>query len=385
MTLTRVLRKAYDGEREFRGKPDQTTVEYSLSAPIAIAGEQALSDGAMLERIIAVEMSPNSLDDNMRKSYETLRELPLNAFMSRFIPFSLNTNFESELNKAEVWAADLLDLDTLPDRVRKNLTVMIFGFSQFIRFGVEQGILSNEQVSDMEEATRGATHNVKDVIVGEDGVTKVALDYMVEHLAIMAETGRLKHGQDYKVQAYGDIVIRLDACLAEYRKFHRETQLDGELLDAKAYRKQLKENYDRGGYVTDVGVVVKMGKQPKRVVALNPEHAEKLGIDLDGFRGNTESRKGVYRCVVGYTPFFLPALFFPPVLFELHCHFRDASKAWISCDASLSGCVPSGTSTMQTNIFFVSRGVISCAAARPPSSPSSITTTLSKCSIRSCS
>ena len=154
--------------------------------------------------------------------------------MSRFIPFSLNTNFDSELNKAEVWAADLLDLDTLPDCVRKNLTVMIFGFSQFIRFGVEQGILSNEQVSDMEEAVRGATHAVKNVLVGEDGVTKVALDYMVEHLAVMAETGRLKDGQGYKVRAHGDIVIRLDACLAEYRKFHRETQLDGELLDAKA-------------------------------------------------------------------------------------------------------------------------------------------------------
>ena len=59
--LTRVLRKAYDGEKEFRGRPDQTTTEYSLSAPIAIAGEVALTEGAMLERIIAVEMSPNQL------------------------------------------------------------------------------------------------------------------------------------------------------------------------------------------------------------------------------------------------------------------------------------------------------------------------------------
>ena len=111
---------------------------------------------------------------------------------------------------------------------------MIFGFMQFVRFGQAHGILSNEQVSDMDDTVADAVNTVKNLLVGEDGVTKVALDYMVEHLAVMAETGRLKDGQGYKVRAHGDIVIRLDACLAEYRKFHRETQLDGELLDAKA-------------------------------------------------------------------------------------------------------------------------------------------------------
>ena len=167
---------------------------------------------------------------------------------------------------------------------------MIFGFMQFVRFGQAHGILSNEQVSDMDDTVADAVNTVKNLLVGEDGVTKVALDYMVEHLAVMAETGRLTYGQDYVVrETYGDIVIRFDACHAEYRRYHRETQLDSELLNAKAYRKQAKENYDRGGYVTEVRALVRIGKGPKRVIILDLKCAEELGIDLDGFHGNEES------------------------------------------------------------------------------------------------
>jgi hypothetical protein len=224
--LTRLLRKAYDGEKEFRGRPDQTTVEYSLSAPIAIAGEVALTEGALLERNVAVEMSPNDLTAKMRKAYQALRGLPLQAFCGRYIPFCLRSDFDMELNRAEVAAVDLLDgFEELPDRIRKNLTVMIFGFNQFIRFGIEQGIL--DETDDLTDVLAEAVTAVKNALCGEDGVTKVALDYMIGHLATMAETERLKHGRDYIIRGtYGDIAIRFDSCSAEYRKFARETQLE---------------------------------------------------------------------------------------------------------------------------------------------------------------
>lgn len=290
--LTRLLRRAYDGEKEFRGRPDQSTVEYSLSAPIAIAGEVALTEGAMLERIISVEMSPNDLTAQMRKAYQTLRGLPLQAFMGRFIPFALRTDFDKELTQAEVLAADLLDLEALPDRIRKNLTVMIFGFNQFIRFGIEQGILDESE--DWTPLLKEALCTVRDAVCGSDGVTKVALDYFIEHLAVMAETERLKHGRDYVIrETYQDIAIRFDACFAEYRKFHRETQLDGELLNAPAYRRQMRENQQRGGYIVDTSTSVKYEGINKRSVIIDPARADNM--DWSGFFGAGEDKDDFHK------------------------------------------------------------------------------------------
>ena len=209
---------------------------------------------------------------------------------SGIIPFALRTNFEKELNKAEVLATDLLDgFEELPDRIRKNLTVMIFGVNQFVRFGIEQGIL--DENDDLTDGLAEAVTAVKNALCGEDGVTKVALDHMIHHLATMAETQRLVYGRDSVVrETYGDIAIRFDSCFAEFRKFHRETQLDGEILNAQAYRKQIKENRDRGGYITETSALVRFGTTSKRAIIIDAKRAEVLGIDLSGFFSNEDGK-----------------------------------------------------------------------------------------------
>ncbi|MDP6599581.1 MAG: hypothetical protein QGI86_27570, partial [Candidatus Poribacteria bacterium] len=246
--LTRTLRKAYDGEKEFRGRPDQTTNEYALTAPVAIAGEVSLSEGALLERIIAIEMSPNHLNQQMRKSFHSMQALPLQAFISGYIPFVLSTPMEKQLQETELVAVDLLNLGPMPDRVRNNLMIMIFGFNQFIRFGIEQGVLSAED--DYLPFLKTAVQTVKEAVCSNQGVTRLALDYLLEHLAVMAETGKLREGMHYKFDQH-QVFIRLPACLAEFRRYHRETQLEGELLDANAYRKQIRENMERKSYISN--------------------------------------------------------------------------------------------------------------------------------------
>ena len=219
----------------------------------------------------------------MRKAMLLLQGLPLQAFMSRYIPFCLHIDFDKELNTAEVLAADLLDdMNVLPDRIRKNLTVMIFGFNQFIRFGIEQGIV--DENDDLTNTLSETVTIVRNALCGEDSITKVALDYMVEHLAVMAETRRLNYEQDYVIrETCGDIAIRFSSCLAEFRKYHRETQLDGELLNAQAYHKQIKENHERGGYITETQAVVKFGTQAKRAVVIDNERAAELKMDFSVF------------------------------------------------------------------------------------------------------
>ena len=284
-SLSRLLRKAYDGVSEFRGRPDQTTTEYALTAPVAMAGEVSLSEGALLERIIAVEMSPNHLTSVMRQAYTTLRALPLQAFMTGYIPFVLQTDVEQELIVAQQMLTELLGSEQLPDRVNNNLTIMVFGFKQFMRFCAQKGVSD----IDYRPVLRDGIEAVKGIVCGQQGVTKLALDYLLEHLATMAETGKLQYGIHYKFDQH-QVSIRLRSCLAEFRRYHRETQLDGELLDEAAYRKQIRENMERKSYITDSSDSVRFSHQEeshvKRAVQINLEQAEAAGLDLSGFIGS---------------------------------------------------------------------------------------------------
>ena len=283
-SLSRTLRKAYDGEKAFRGRPDQTTNEYALTAPVAIAGEVSLSEGALLERIIAVQMSPNHLNHRMRKAYATLQTLPLNAFISAYVPFVLATEVEAQIKETELMALDLIDGDDLPDRVHNNLKVMLFGFNQFLRFGQLAGLLDDDQ--SYHAMLKPALTAVKESVCGSQGVTRLALDDLLDNLAVMAEVGRLQAGTHYQLLEPAQVAIRLKSCLAEFRRFHRETQLQGELLDMAAYHKQLRENQERQGYVLETSKAVTFTSghnQRKRAVIIDLEQALALGLDLSGF------------------------------------------------------------------------------------------------------
>jgi hypothetical protein len=61
----RILRRVYQGEVEHRGKPDLRLIAYHLTAPVAVAGEVAVStQPALLERIIPVSPSPHWLAEH---------------------------------------------------------------------------------------------------------------------------------------------------------------------------------------------------------------------------------------------------------------------------------------------------------------------------------
>jgi hypothetical protein len=221
----------------------------------------------------------------MRQAYTTLRALPLQAFMTGYIPFVLQTDVEQELIVAQQMLTELLGSEQLPDRVNNNLTIMVFGFKQFMRFCAQKGVSD----IDYRPVLRDGIEAVKGIVCGQQGVTKLALDYLLEHLATMAETGKLQYGIHYKFDPH-QVSIRLRSCLAEFRRYHRETQLDGELLDEAAYRKQIRENMERKSYITDSSDSVRFSHQEeshvKRAVQINLEQAEAAGLDLSGFIGS---------------------------------------------------------------------------------------------------
>ena len=209
-----------------------------------------------------------------------MNQLDLSAFIYRYLPFCLSIDFRSDLKSVENMVSELTERE-VPDRVRRNIVAMSFGLDQFVRFlGT-----NNVKISDLwfYENLTCAIESITDALIEEAGASKVALDHLIQELSTMAEIGKLQQDIHYRSMYPKCLAIRLDACLAEFRRYHRETQLDGELLSNRAYQQQIRENYDNDLYVVDKNKVVKMDQQGKRCVIIDIEKTKEGGLDLDGF------------------------------------------------------------------------------------------------------
>jgi NrS-1 polymerase HBD domain len=277
----RILRRVYDGDTEHRGRPDLRLIAYRLMAPVAVAGEVSVArQPAMRERIIPVSPSKTWLPEHedARKAYSELVKLPLHAFASLFIEWSMGQDFSSQWASADRALTESIDRE-MPERIRDDLRVVSFGLRQFERFGQDCGLSIPEQL-DM-----GAIFNgILDQLVSADGRSRVGLDVLLEHLAAMAEMGRLVEGRHYLAKKTdGYLALRLDSCLAEYRRYAKDTASDDEVLSKESYLRQLRENHESKGYVVEVSGRAYFGNDQLRVVRIDRDKAEASGIDLGGF------------------------------------------------------------------------------------------------------
>jgi hypothetical protein len=277
----RILRRVYDGDTEHRGRPDLRLIAYRLMAPVAVAGEVSVArQPAMRERIIPVSPSKTWLPEHedARKAYWELVKLPLHAFASLFIEWSMRQDFPSEWTAADQALSESIDRE-MPERIRDGLHVVSFGLRQFERFGQELDLSIPEQLD-----IGVIFHGILDQLVNADGRSRVGLDVLLEHLAAMAEMGRLIEGRHYLAKkADSSLALRLDSCLAEYRRYAKDTASDDEVLSKESYLRQLRENHESKGYVIEVSGRAYFGNDQLRVVKIDRDRAEASGIDLGGF------------------------------------------------------------------------------------------------------
>lgn len=241
----RHLRCTYDGESTFRGRQDLTSAEYSLTSPVAVIGEDSLTEGALQERMIPVNISANGISQEMRNAFHLLSHLPLTAFCQKYVPYMMGTNFENEIQRAEKLVGEALSAQPVDsDRIKKNLTTVVFGMQQFFNFASSLDLLEVDQDMGLQEMVL----MLRERLCGEGQSARLALDVLVEHLATMAERRELEPNQDYAyLSSSEEIAIRTNNCLAAFRKYHNQTQLSDELLGTDAYRRQMKESMEKGG------------------------------------------------------------------------------------------------------------------------------------------
>lgn len=128
----RYVRLAYDTGHDPRGKPDQTTVDYPLSAPFTVDGEDKFTDPACLERIVVAHMKPATTAEGERahRIFTSTRDNVPRDYAGYFIQQTLKRIVDGRLMKilndaaSDVYQAFPMQL---PDRVRNNHIVAHFG------------------------------------------------------------------------------------------------------------------------------------------------------------------------------------------------------------------------------------------------------------------
>ena len=280
--IHRMMRRSYSNEIESKGKADQTTIDYQLSAPMIVMGEWDIAQPAIRERIILSNYSgvvKNNLQ--MQTDFEKLRLLPLESFMNAYIPFVLGVDIKTMV----IDSVDYI-LNHYPQaqpRLRKNLAVLLTGYKLFNEFAKVNGITPPKvNIDDL------IMSQITDITDSISGVVKSSLDQLLEGIAVMAAGGNgLNDNYSYKLvheQKTGikGLAINMDVVLPLFKEWARKTQYDIEFLDPKSYKKLFKET----DYVANPSKSVKYyGSSIARSLFIDLDKAKASGLNLEGFVG----------------------------------------------------------------------------------------------------
>jgi len=239
-----VTRQAYNCTTVTRGKPDQTIISYKLTAPIVIAGEGSFMEQALHQRQIPIQPKklqklPSYCSENYRKTIS----LDISAFGLRYIQWCLSQDFKALWTKADEIFRENYNGPKLEDRVEDNIKIMLLGLQAFEDYGLYWDIEPHEIIP-----IQKIIENIVTLLVADTSFS--ALNYFLEKLAVMALLGRLKYKISYFLTD-AKLFIHLPSSYTEFRKYARETELEGEILDENAYKRELREcNYVNGGSLT---------------------------------------------------------------------------------------------------------------------------------------
>jgi len=294
--LIRFLKRLYDGEIEHRGRPDLSLVAYHLQAPTAIAGEVTpiALESAMVERVIQVNLNPDTLTASSPyvRAFRELQGLKLQAFALPYIQWCLGANLDDLMAEARVLLPAALR--EVPPRVRDNALVMTSGLVALKQFaaGYDAQIAQGAFRDGVEESVKELLAELFERGAHEE----IGLTIFLETLATLAQTARIKHGIHYTTDGINmRLYIVLPDCIAEFRKFVRETNARVEVLDARAYRRQAREVCERKGYILNTFAnkwfkMYETGKGEKGKIRSCIEiDLEKLPFDTSGFEEPVEN------------------------------------------------------------------------------------------------
>jgi hypothetical protein len=245
------LLMSYDTGFDARGRPDQTILEYPLSAPIIIDGEDLFDDPAVQERMLVVALHPETIAEGSTEwqAFEELSEYPLEGLALPLVRFTLS--------RGQDWAHVTFQgmhrrtHDTfpglLPDRVRRNIAVCMTGWQLFCDF------MRQYDIDFIAPYPAAFSECVSEIVNTRLGRTETQVDDFVVDCINHASTAG--QGYTWKYERQQNVLwIHLASAIAWWYK-HRRAQAKPTLGTA-AIKRQLHERQSShvgpGQYVSDI-------------------------------------------------------------------------------------------------------------------------------------
>ena len=286
----RILLMAYDSGRDARGQADLSTKTYDLLAPVVVDGEDALSDPAVRERTIFVNLHPEDITDGSQafSALEALTAMPLSEFSGDFIRFTLGYNADDILrlyyHYLEYTKQGSLNL---PHRMRGNIAVVMCGLHIY-----------NEYMNQFGAATIPVDITYFDPMVKEQGILlsdgrsrSVVDDFVETVVTYTAGASEFRYGFLLHYDNNTNVLwFHLPSAHAWWQAHLRRRGLNG--LEMSALRAQLIER-SMDGYILpetciespSQGRLMCFGISLKRCIEDGLNVPEKLNPDVVELRG----------------------------------------------------------------------------------------------------
>jgi len=275
-----LLRMLYDTGMDSRGHADQTTETYLLEAPVIVDGEDSLSDPALKQRSIVINLHPEAVaeDTEYYRAYKTLETYSLGDFGGRYIQHTLGYSAaDLKLLFKETW--DELQEEykkTLPDRIRNNLTVVACGLKIFNKHLVSNHI---PEVAWEYEDLWGCISNV--IMQLSTGASRTVVDEFIEDVVSFVANPQNTRVPFICFYARETNVLWLHFSTA-HKWWTREQRMRGKgILEAQALQAQLAErSRDSQNYVVPLTLIETAPNQRLQMYGIKLSSGAAVGLNI---------------------------------------------------------------------------------------------------------
>jgi DNA primase len=253
----RMVKRAWSGDVETRGRADQTVAIYPISTPLAVIGESGLvDDHAASERCLHVNLSPVWLraHSEAQRAFARVTAADLTAAGVAYLRWTLGADFEAMLAAAsaetDAWIAAAGRAASMPPRVRVVLITVAFGLRAVEAWAahVRAPRVGFDLPAALDAALRG-TFEVDD----KGGVSMTQLDSFdrwVVDASRMATLGLIREGVDYRWTHEHHVFLHLGNVEAARETWYRSRGSHFMSPGARALRRLAAEKTAvEGGYV----------------------------------------------------------------------------------------------------------------------------------------
>lgn len=221
--LGETMKMAWNGQVIARGAIRKSSVDGSgrgatvqetpISAPLLVVSEQAPLMPALQQRMVQVQLSPNSIKGREEDFFKASADKDRLRQVARALVFSaLRT--EEEWVEEEMSRADTLLPDILTDRPRFSYQVIVVGLRFFEKVCLDLGMSLSVELAELEQALlNNVTEQGAEISATK---TRTEVDFVLDHIGMMCQLTLnndvkwLKNNIHYKIvgnKIYYDISV----------------------------------------------------------------------------------------------------------------------------------------------------------------------------------